>query len=262
MDALNYINDIQDKPNRQKVLAPFFEVRLESLERESDGVVCCEMIRIQRTNLPPEVEAESIIELSTNNPLGHSIVFRYDHARNFLGIQSDRRVIAIGRFRDYIMQMRNGDDYSFTPVIREDNWERFNRSPIRKVSFSIAGPSNLSDVDAGDEPAFVALQSMGEAYSAPSIKIEISVGHNRANLNDKIKEMVAGIRNFVGSENVDVRSLNAKIAKTDEEPSETIDLLEDVLSSTEELELHDKDPSVNYSIKMAALRRSMRDWQP
>ncbi len=53
--------------------------------------------------------------------------------------------------------------------------------------------------------------------------------------------------------------MKAKV-KQEGEKTEDLDLLEDILSIKDQLELVDNDPEANYRIKLAALREKMREW--
>lgn len=100
---------------------------------------------------------------------------------------------------------------------------------------------------------------MGEAYDAPVITIELSMGQRAGMLSEATKSLVKYFRDKAISGAVDVRKLQATV-KDDDAPKDDIDLLEDILSVKKSLPLEDNNPDKNFKIKTAALKEQMNAW--
>src|SRR4051812_46888300 len=92
-DVLQQIGAIRRRKDRERHLATDYYVRAEIVEA-ARGSVYGEFTRIQRTNFPSEIDDTGRRPLSTRNPLGHGIVFRYLPATSQLGLQYDPRTIS------------------------------------------------------------------------------------------------------------------------------------------------------------------------
>lgn len=259
-DALIQISHIPLRVDRERQLATDFHVRAETIAQDR-GAIVGEMTRIQRTNFPSEIDGENRIALQTRNPLGHGIVFRYLPGSSDLGIQYDSRVLSPSRFLDYVANMLDDAIFDIEPIVRDDMWDRFRASPVRKLSISIARPSHIERLDRG--PAATAIGSirdMAEAYEAPTISIEMSMGRHRDGaLAESVKGIARHLRQHVVKDQVELTRMRARIRPGDERPEE-IDLLEDILSVKNELSLRDNDPDANYALKLSALREAMHEW--
>jgi hypothetical protein len=71
--------------------------------------------------------------------------------------------------------------------------------------------------------------------------------------------MAGYLRRGFERDNVEISKMKAKV-KQEGEKTEDLDLLEDILSVRDDLELVDNDPEANYRIKLSALREKMREW--
>jgi hypothetical protein len=236
--ALMEIANIPRPRDREASLGEDFDVRAEIISRQK-GAIVGEMSRIQRTDLPSEIQDDRRIPLQTQNPLGHGVVFRYLPGNRRLGIQYDPRRLSPGRFIAYVGRMLEGAIFDIRPVVRQDVWDRFQQTPVRKVSISIAGPDDLARLDRGPAASVVSsMKSMAEAYEAPKINIEMSMGHRRdGSLSERIKGAVAFFRGrAIHDGGGAVVSLKAKI-KEEGERSEEINLLDDILAVKEVLQL-------------------------
>jgi hypothetical protein len=91
---------------------------------------------------------------------------------------------------------------------------------------------------------------MAEAYEAPTISIEMSMGRHRDGaLAESVKGIARHLRQHVVKDQVELTRMRARIRPGDERPEE-IDLLEDILSVKNELSLRDNDPDANYALKL------------
>lgn len=150
--------------------------------------------------------------------------------------------------------------FDLEPIVRDDMWEEFRGAAVRKIDIAIASPATLDRVDRGAAAAAVSsIRDMAEAYEAPKIRIEMSMGTRRGSLSEAIKGLVRHMRQQTIQHHADVTKIKARIKSGEERPEE-IDLLDDILSVREDLELHERDPDTNYNIKLSALREAMREW--
>ena len=259
-EALTQIGNIRRRSDREAHLGTDFYARAEIISPER-GAIVGEMTRIQRTNFPSEIDGDNRIPLRTQNPLGHGVVFRYLPASSDLGIQYDPRILSPGRFVQYVGAMLEDAFFDLEPIVRDDMWDKFRNAQVRKIDISIASPATLDRVDRGGAaPAVTSIRNMAEAYEAPKLRIEMSMGGRRNGaLSESVKALVRYVRQQTIQDRVDVTKIKARI-KSGEERPEDVDLLDDILSVREELELHDRDPETNYNIKLTSLRGAMREW--
>lgn len=259
-DTITQIGAISPPRDRERQLAEDYYIRAEIVEA-ARGSIHGEFTRIQKTNYPSEVNDSGRRPLRTRNPLGHGIVFRYLPTNDYLGLQYDPRVISPSRVSEYLREMIDGARFELVPVVREDMWEKFNQGVVRKVSITVSKPTHLETMDRGGAQSIVrSFRDMGEAYEAPSITIDLSMGHHRSGgLSERIKSMARHFRTQLVQDQVDISSMKAKV-KQEGEKAEDLDLLEDILSVREKLELSTNDPDTNYRIKLSALRDKMNEW--
>ena len=258
-DVLTQIGNIPSPRDRERLLATDYHVRAEIIERHQ-GSIHGEFTRIQRTNFPSEVQDHGRRPLRVLNPLGHGVVFRYLPGTDQIGLQYDPRILSPSKLSYYLKQVIEGANFEFEPIVRVDMWDRFNQGAIRKISISISQPEHLDILDRGGAASATrSIRDMAEAYSAPSISIELSMGHRKGGLSPSVRNLVSHFRNETIQDQVEVSSMKAKV-KQEGEKTENLDLLEDILSTKEILELLDNDPESNYRIKLAALREKMREW--
>jgi hypothetical protein len=138
--------------------------------------------------------------------------------------------------------------------------DQFRRSPVRKISIGVASPSHIDRVDRGPAASVTSsFKDMAEAYEAPKITIEMSMGSKKGSLAETVKGIVNYFRDQAVHDAAHVTKMRAKI-KPDGERPENIDLLEDILSIRQNLQLSDNDPDVNYKVKLRALREAMHEW--
>lgn len=258
-EALLQIANIRRPRDRERQLAIDYYVRAEVIERHQ-GSIHGEITRVQKTNFPSEVEDNGRRALRVGNPLGHGIVFRYLPGTEQIGLQYDPRVLSPSKLTEYIADVIEGARFRLDPIVRDDMWERFNQGAVRKISISISQPDHLEAVERGGAASVSrSMRDMADAYSAPAISIELSMGHRSGSLSNAVRAMVRHFRSEAVQDQVEVTSMKAKV-KQEGEKTEDLDLLDDLLSTKEVLELHDNDPEANYRLKVAALRDKMREW--
>lgn len=253
VDMLRQIAGEPDKTKREKQLAVDYVVRLENFEDDGADAVVGELIRCQDTNLPAEI-TKGARKTLTAERLGYSVVFRLNHKTGAFGIQYDSRVVSPGRILDYIMSFNPKAIYSMAPRIRPDAWKKFVAGDTRKLSIRIANPENMAQLSGSGAAASEGIRAMGEAYGAPAITVEISMGHHKGFLKSVgglAEKLVAGLG---GGARLD--KLTAVTVTGDE--TEEIDLIEDRLVAKDLLEIHARDPETNWKIKRDYLSKEMK----
>jgi len=253
VDMLRQIADIPQKDQREKLLSSDYTVRLETLEDQGQDAVVGELTRCQNTNLPSEIDAGARRPLEVDR-LGHSVVFRLNHRLGVLGIQYDSRVVSPGRLLDYIAAFNAGATFRMDPRLDPQAWAKFNNGPTRKLSIRVANPENMGNLDGTSRAASDSLRAMSDAYDAPSIYVEISMGHHRGFLADGVNALARQLAamNFPG---VRLDSLSAVTVVNDS--TEEIDLLEQRVVAKETLSIDDRDPDRNWVIKRNFLIQEM-----
>ena len=256
VDALREIDKIQKKGDREREIGSDFVVRLEEFGSDGPGAYAGEIVRVQSRNMPSEVSSTGRAPLSTANPLGHGVAFRYNEAKSIICIQHEPRIASCGRFLDYIFACWPEAFYDVKPVIRPKAWEMFNKGDVKKIAIKLAEPENLGALASAHEAASTGFRKMAEAYDAPIIKIELSMGHRGGKLSDKVKALAEGLLKQ-SSSGASVEGMKA-LAYVDD-AREDIDLIESRLKVTETLPLDDRDPAKNYSIKKMFLKKAMNE---
>lgn len=256
-DLLKIIDGKMPLSTREVQLGTGLRVRLERLEEEKAGYLSGELIRIQSSNLPSEVHANGTKPLSSDAPLGHGVAFRYDPKNSKLAIQYDTRVLGPGRFIEYLMQAGSKSSLRLSAVQKgEDAWERFSAGAPRKFEIAISGPEALSDLDADGEAVAASIKRMSEAYEAPRIKVEVSMGRRRkGSLNQNIHGAVRMLYNAMKSGALNIDSMKAKV----EDEKDVINFIDDMLSHKEKLELPDNNPEISYALRSSLIKKAMSD---
>jgi len=259
IDVLENIKKVSPKSKRERTIDTDYRVRLEQLHNESSNVVVGELLRCQSTNLPAALNSAGVREQLDTPRLGHSVVFRYDAQKGVLGIQYDVRVISPGRFLDYLLEYDSSAAYSALPVLKDGSWKKFQNGDIRKIVIGVAQPADVSVVSGASNAATSGFKKMGAAYGAPSMVVELSMGHHKGALLKSVKEVATDLLNMVGS-GAYVTKLTAVTEIND--AREEVDLLKDRLVARDTLAIDDRDPNTNYQVKIAFLTKEMKRLVP
>ena len=252
VDMFRFVAKIKDKSARERQLSTDYVVRLENLDDDGSDAVVGEIIRCQATNMPSEITAGSRKKLTVER-LGHSVVFRLNHKTGAFGIQYDSRIVSPGRILEYLSAFNPAAVYSMTPKINAKAWEKFNSGGTRKLSIRIAQPENMQDLSGNGKAAGEGIKAMAEAYDAPSIAVEISMGHHKGFLSGAVNGLAKQLLNMTGGR-LDKLSAVTYI----DDASEEIDLIEDRIVSRQTLNIDDRDPEINWKVKKAHLCAEMK----
>ena len=253
-DILDDIIKIPEAADREKQLAANFIVRLERLEKDGADAVVGEMVRCQGTNLPSEI-VDGTRQIIDADQLGHSVVFRYNFRLGKLGIQYDVRTLSPGRLLEYVSAFHAAAIYSLQPIVNADAWRKFMAGDVRRLTARIANPSDMGELDGVHNAAGQGFKAMAEAYNAPMITLEISMGTFPGALSKATNALAQGLAamNFPG---VSLDKLRGKVVTNDQ--IEEFDLIEDRVVTKADLEIHDKDHNVNWNIKRKFLSDDMK----
>lgn len=255
VDVLREVAAIDERAAREKQLAQDYTIRLENFEEHGANAVVGELTRCQNTNMPSAITGSDRTALDVER-LGHSIVFRLNHVMGVLGIQYDPRIVSPGRLIEYLAQFNHASFFRIDPRINQEAWRKFNDGRTRKLRVRINNPDDMGNLDGAGRAASDSFRAMGDAYDAPSVYIEMSMGHKRGFLS----EAVSGLANQLSRMNFPGVRLDKLSAVTVvDDASEEIDLIEDRVVAKDTLAIDDRDPDENWSIKRDYLCRVMQE---
>lgn len=243
-----------DKAKREVQLAQDYTVRLENLEEDGADAVVGEFVRCQGTNLPGELDGATRKSLSAKK-LAHSVIFRLNHVKGILGVQYDPRIVSVGKILEYLSHYNPAAQYRVDPRVNQDAWKTFNKGSVRKLAVRIANPDSMDDLGGDGKTASEGIKNLAEAYDAPSILIELSMGHRKGFLSDAVIELADKLATSIGAK-ARVDKLTAVTVVND--VSEEIDLIEDRQVLKDSLSIDDRDPEKNYIIKSTYLKAEMK----
>jgi hypothetical protein len=232
-------------------MAPGFTCRLERYEPEA-GAVSGEMTRVRHEDYPAEIHPDGTRQLRVDVPIGDGVAFRFREADHTLAFQYDDRILAAGRFLDYLESLHREALFTLAPVLDERELERFRAEPLKKVSIKLASPVDVVAQEDSMQAAAVSFRRLGEAYDAPTVTLQLSVGQSRGFLNNAAKRMVEA---FVRSaEENDVRSAKVVPANARGGRSKEVNLLDALFSHKETID-NPRDLQENYAARQRLLRR-------
>lgn len=246
-----------DLKDRSANLEQDFRVRLERIDADGANVLAGEFTREQTTNLPSEVHPDGLKPLSIEEPLGHGIAFRFNHNKSVLALQFDVRVLGPGKILEYLTAQDAQAKFRLRPIMKKDMWDRFNRGPSKTISITIASPATLPNLEDEAESVADSARRLGAAYEAPEITIELNVGRRNHRLSESVKKMASAFMEKAAVGEIDLRKLRARTDQGAGKSTDEIDLLSEMLSVKERLELPDKNPDKSYEIRKGFLKQAM-----
>ncbi len=238
-------------------------LRLERFVQDGQ-FVAGEMVRRQTRNFPPEANDDglNLLPLSDGGGLGHCAAFRYSIPLGIIAIQFDNRAVSMGRMLAYMREFDIHADYAADALVREDSWARYGRGQPRKLSFTIAQPQNLGEVEGNVHSAVESSRRLAELYNAPIITVEVSMGRRDGHLNGGY------IRRFIryltsdAAAGSDVRNIEVNVKPDDGGEVETINFLDELLRVKSTLDLPDDDIDRNYKIRSKFVRTCFNENLP
>lgn len=113
---------------------------------------------------------------------------------------------------------------------------------------------SMEDLTGTGKAASAGIRAMAEAYNAPTISVDISMGHHKGTLSTAVVGLAKQLLAMAGGARLD--ALSAIAVVNDE--SEYIDLIEDRMMSRSTLGLDDRDPDINWKIKRGFICSEMK----
>lgn len=222
-DALKAVAELP-LASRRKELGGI-HMRLEKVEA-AGGLIKGDVTRILKDDFPAEVKSEELAELEVNE-LGTCCAFVFDPKIDVLVMQYDAKRVSPARLAAYLMLFEAGYSYLLDVIPDKEAWERFASGTVRKLRVRLAAPKDFSFLS--ENPLGENLSGLAKAYEAPSILIEIGMGHHKGSLLDKVKQHLS---DMLGSGD----KVRAVTAKTEEEQDE-FSLLKEVIDFKDDREL-------------------------
>ncbi len=251
-DVLQRISGLP-RSQRDRHLTDDYIVRLVRYERPDNGdIVFGEFIRIRERNFPAVItdQGNGINPLPLNDEdnenIGQGAAFLYKIQDNLLYMQCDNRIVATSRAIKYVNEFANGANFSAEIRISDDAWRRLDDGLVRNVEIGIASHDNFAGIADYDDAMMGDLTSVGRRVRSSSISVKFSMGHNRGALHNGVKGMMRTIRELAGGGLFSLNSLKASVKEADDVPAETINLIDDILSTKEDIDFPRNNPDVNY----------------
>lgn len=248
--ALEAVRDLGDPGVREAQLTTGIRCRLERLQLDG-GTISGEMTRVRHEDYPAEIHPDGTRALNVAVPIGDGVAFRYRQRDHVLAFQYDDRILAAGRFLDYLERVRNGALFDLRPIIDPRKLQAFQDRPLKKVRLRIANPADVVVEEDSQQAAAQSFRRLGEAYNAPTVTIELSVGTGGGVLNAATKRMMQAFLRTTDED--DLRQARA-FAANEQGRAEEINLLDMLFSHKEEIESV-RDLDDNYAPRQRLLTR-------
>jgi len=103
---------------------------------------------------------------------------------------------------------------------------------------------------------------MSKAYEAPSIKIEMSMGHEKGHLGEAAKKMVRGFLEIFESDDpsLSVKGIKVKSQPIDGERAEDINLIDQILSTKRLINTESNNPDFIFDLCSQQIIQIIRDY--
>lgn len=235
---------------REGQLAPGIRCRLERFEVDGTTLIG-EMTRVRHDDYPAEIHPHGALELGVQVPIGDGVAFRYRPRDHTLAFQYDDRILAAGRFLDYLEMQHHGALFDLRPIADERKMQSFRDRPLKKVRLKIANPVDVVADEDSQQAAAQAFRRLGQAYDAPTVTIELSVGTGGGYLNRAAKSMMSAFLRTTDED--DLRQARAYTAN-EAGRSEEVNLLDALFSHKEEFESV-RNLEQNYRARQRVLTR-------
>lgn len=241
---------------RQVQLGEGVVVRLERYSEDA-GELEGEFTRVRREDFPYRVMSDGAKALDVEDPLGNGVAFRFRPHDHVLAIQYNALRVSPGRVADYLLQFDSRFAFDLTPKMNTMNWQKFNQFPVRKLKIAIASPQDLAAIENQAAAVRSAASDLGEAYGAPIVTIEMSMGHRKGALSTAVRTVANTFSGLFQGGEADVRTLKASVTSEEGEPAEEINLIDEVLSEKIEFPNPANDPDANYKVRREILKNAL-----
>ena len=240
--------------DRVKRVIPNCFICLSRYEPEQNGnKIFGEFIRIRNSDFPMMVDENGVDRIpmpDENNNIGKGAVFCYDVLAGRLYMQYSNTIVTDSCAMYYLNMFSQFTAFHAVVRPRADVWGQLERGSVRKVMIRVGSPDNpevlVGDRDADDDEQLEnILTTIKEVYNAPSIYIEMSVGRVRErSLAVIIKDQLRIMCNNGLGRLFELKSAKAEVEE--DGTKEVINLIDDVLSTQEDIDLPKNDPEENY----------------
>lgn len=228
-------------------------VRLEDYADEGD-CVCGQFVRGQTGGVPGQMTQEGTTNLPFEEPLGHSIAFRYRHGDGLLAVQFDNRVLSPSRIHEFLCAHHARAEFVMTPRMRADAVERFEQLPIRKLEVSVSGPPNVEDAERDGDSVWSNVARMKRRYDADTVRFQISMGHRGGALDDSVKQIGREALQRIQGNTGDIRALKGTLDTGAGVPNDEVDLMGQIFDVKVDLNVAERDVRRFYQLRYETLR--------
>lgn len=254
-DALGAIEALGQPGARELQIGQGIRVRLERYHATA-GYLTGEMTRVRHDDHPAEIHHHGTAQLNVAGAIGEGVAFRYREADHILAMQFDNRTLSPSRFIDYVQQLVPAARFTFLPKIDANALRHFRAHPLRKAKIRLAQPQDLTHVEPTMASAARAIRSLGRDYAAPTLTLEIRMGHEEGSLGRDAKNMLEG---FIRRAAVDSNIKTVK-ATPDNGPgvdNTEIDLLDQILAVKSQIPNPSNNPDANYDARRRVVERAL-----
>lgn len=251
-DFENCLQIIGDQPNSLDFTECVGGLRLRSehitlTDRGIEG----DFIRQQSENVPPNAHAGMPLEPNPN-PIGHRAAFFYSSGHNVLVLQGGRPGVSPSLVNNFIKRrIRNHRGFMMEPCLTSDALHRIREGTPKKVSFRMAQPSSIEDIEPQFEDLHSSISFMQVFLEGGAVELTIGrqKGVREGFLNS---ERVMSLLDWVMGKRHQVEMAKVTI---DEEKA-AIDVLAERLDYVESIALDADDLIRAYQQRIDLVRRS------
>lgn len=203
--------------------------------------------KIRMDNLPQKTKAtgeRSPLDLDEDEGLGEDVAIAYNVDLNVIAIQRNIHSLSANNILKLIKEVVPSCDVEFLPIIKRNALERLLKfEQLKKVRIKFDGTGDLSFLQGESYNAQLNAQAF---FEEPYIECVWSVGRKNIALSDKIKNFVIEFARKVKKDRpAALYNLEITGKETSEDPSITIDLLEDRLIAQREIPINPNGRSVD-----------------
>lgn len=227
-------------------------VRLERLLPHGDWLEG-EVVRVQRDNIPLEAEPEGLVP-SRAESQGHSAVFRYNPGMRLLIMERNLSNMTPSRLTRYLYRADQAARYQLKPIANQDVWERYGRMRPKRFSLTLASVTNPDAVEGPVGAVLTSSRILHEVTNAPVIHISVRAGGDPDGLEkSRIAQIIEGL---LGSDDpsYEVTSLSVSAEDEEDQASEVLNFLDDVLKESTQIDLNGLNSVDSYESRMVFLR--------
>ena len=242
-----------------------FGVRMERLRER--GLLSGDFVRLQTENIPgaagPDTQQQPL-GLPDGHGLAHCAAFAYDPSRSILALQANRNGLGPGTFAGYLGDLapRPGSKYRVVPILKSDAMRRLREMRPSKFEVRVATPDDLRPLDDEQSTVRRSLIGMKEVAGGNTVEITVSAGRRRTPLRaNHVRRVVRWLSEQAHAGRGGIEMLKVSGLASDEEDAATValDLLKEVLQTSEELTFPNNDVDRSYDVRRAFVERAFRE---